>query len=815
VLASVQNDGLAVEAVNYGPPRDVRLRIEKLPKVFLALGEGKVRVVKYLIDQEHGNCVAKPDYSGGIEKVEDGWVKPDDGSITLVHPQLAKNGLVFWELVPEKTGAALNSPVTVAAPAPEPKQPPFDAAKALDTAAATPDARIERDGATVRVRVTRGKGRPGVVFRPNVGGWDMSGLAHLEARVKNVGKRMLNVHLVLENPAANRAERKGCCIESVTIPAGEEQTLKVAIAARPPTGLESTFRGMRGTPGGFQNRRGRGIDPTNVVAISVYVYHPGADYEYEVSDFRAGGSPAFPLPKNPNDLFPMIDRFGQYIHQDWPGKIHSEDDLATDRKREALELAEHPSPRGWNQYGGWLDGPKLEATGRFRVAKWRDKWWFVDPDGRLFWSHGLVRVTWSCGYTPLTGRRYLFADLPKPDSPFAQFQGRSTWAIAGLYDRGAVTYNFSGANLLRKYGPDWPEGFADVTHRRFRSWGLNTLANCSQPAIYLKRKTPYTATVYSLDSPPEDTPGGTGYVATIHDDSRVIKAASGGWGPFPDVFDPGFKATLIKEVAQHKGHTVGDPWCLGYFLGNELTWGHDETWLAGAVLKSPADQPAKRTLLDDLTKKYEKIEKLNAAWGTGHASWDALLRSTTPPDAGRARADLAAFLDKTADAYFRQCREAVKQIDPEGLYLGCRFAGWANARIFNAAAKYSDVISVNRYAPSVADLRLPGDIDKPVVIGEFHFGALDRGKFHASLRPVADQQARGAAYEKYVHSALENPLVVGTHWHQYGDQATTGRDDGENFQNGFIDICDTPYAETIDACRRIGYRLYDVRSAGR
>ena len=103
------------------------------------------------------------------------------------------------------------------------------------------------------------------------------------------------------------------------------------------------------------------------------------------------------------------------------------------------------------------------------------------------------------------------------------------------------------------------------------------------------------------------------------------------------------------------------------------------------------------------------------------------------------------------------------------------FAGWANTRTFLAAARYSDVISVNRYAESVADLRLPGDIDKPVVIGEFHFGALGRGKFHGSLRPVADQQARGAAYEKYVRSALENPLIVGTHWHQYGDQATTGR----------------------------------------
>jgi len=688
----------------------------------------------------------------------------------------------------------------------------FDSTKIIETASATHDAQVDRRGAKVRVRVSPSKNRPGVSFAPTQGAWDITGSQFVEARVKNLGQRTMSVHLALDNPEADRTERKNCCIGSVTLAPGEEKPLKTTISARPPEKLAKAFKGMRGTPGGFNTRQNRGIDPDNVVRMSVYVYHPGTECEYEVSDFRVGGTPEFPLPDSLDDLFPMIDRFGQYIHKDWPGKIHSEDELAKHREQEATDLNSHPGPKRWNKYGGWLAGPQLEATGRFRVAKWNDKWWFIDPDGRLFWSHGLVRVTWSCGYTPITGREYLFADLPDRNSPLAAFYGRSTWAIRGLYERGTETYNFSGANLLRKYGPDWPKVSSNVDHQRFRSWGLNTMANCSQPAIYLERKTPYTATVYSLDSPPEDTPGGTGYVATIHDDGRVIEAASGGWGPFPDVFDPSFKQILLKEVAQHKDKAVGDPWCLGYFLGNELHWGKGDTGHALAVLKSPPDQPAKQTFIADLKQKYNEIEQLNQKWGTDHASWDALLKSTTPPDAERAHDDLAAFLDKTADAYFRQCREAVKEIDPDGLYLGCRFAGWANTRTFLAAARYSDVVSVNRYSETLTDLRLPGDIDKPVVIGEFHFGALDRGKFHASLRPVADQNARGAAYEKYVRSALENPLVVGTHWHQFGDQATTGRDDGENFQNGFVDVCDAPYQETIDACRRIGYQLYETRA---
>ncbi|MBQ8363178.1 MAG: hypothetical protein IJX36_04530, partial [Thermoguttaceae bacterium] len=41
---------------------------------------------------------------------------------------------------------------------------------------------------------------------------------------------------------------------------------------------------------------------------------------------------------------------------------------------------------------------------------------------------------------------------------------------------------------------------------------------------------------------------------------------------------------------------------------------------------------------------------------------------------------------------------------------------------------------------------------------------------------------------------------------------TTGRFDGENYQIGLVDICDVPYAETIEAVRRVGYAMYDIRS---
>ena len=75
--------------------------------------------------------------------------------------------------------------------------------------------------------------------------------------------------------------------------------------------------------------------------------------------------------------------------------------------------------------------------------------------------------------------------------------------------------------------------------------------------------------------------------------------------------------------------------------------------------------------------------------------------------------------------------------------------------------------------------------------------------------------AGAAALKAYVASALRNPQVVGVHWHQFSDQATSGRFDGEYFQVGWTDICDQPYPETVKALREVGYPLYETRAAAK
>lgn len=663
----------------------------------------------------------------------------------------------------------------------------FDFGKDFDLGAVqTQDAQVALRGGALQVTTGRKASWPGITLKAPEGRWDLSAFEFVALEVKNAGPQAVDVSCRVDNPGADGTAN--CVTAQIRLNPDEQKTLTVPLTRNMPAALRSKLFGMRGYPGAWSETRG--IDPANVVQLLVFVARPAAEHRFEISKVRAGGAYRHTVPQDESKLFPLIDRFGQYVHQDWPGKVHAVEDFAARRKAEEADLAAHPGPEGWNQYGGWRAGPQLEATGRFRAEKRDGRWWLVDPEGRLFWSHGIDCVRME-NITPITDRQHYFAELPAKDSPLGVFYGKSAWAPHGYYkDKPYETFNFAGANLLRKYGEDWRRASAETAHRRLRSWGLNTIGNWSDMGVCLLRRTPY--------------------VATVSPNARPIEGSEGYWGKFPDVFDPGFPHALRKAMAGHKGKAAGDPWCLGFFVGNELSWG-SETSLATGALASPADQPAKKAFLDDLKAKYRSIDRLNAAWGTKHASWEALSASRTPPDAKKAHDDLTAFYTRIAERFFQCCREAVKEVDPEGLYLGCRFA-WVNDRAVRAAAKYCDVVSFNRYSRSVADLRLPDGADRPVVIGEFHFGALDRGMFHPGLVWTASQHERAAAYQQYVRGALQNPWIVGTHWFQYADQATTGRGDGENYQIGFVDICDTPYPETIAACREVGRELYTVRA---
>jgi hypothetical protein len=176
-----------------------------------------------------------------------------------------------------------------------------------------------------------------------------------------------------------------------------------------------------------------------------------------------------------------------------------------------------------------------------------------------------------------------------------------------------------------------------------------------------------------------------------------------------------------------------------------------------------------------------------------------------------AAGDLAEFSTVMVEKLFTGLSEACKRVDPEHLNLGARYytrpPQWAlpGMRCF-------DVFSVNGYGQGPRrDLEeLSGYVQRPVMIGEYHFGALDVGLPGSGIGHVRDQKGRGQAYRVYLEEAAAKPWCVGAHWFTLYDQSALGRFDGENWNIGFLDVCNRPYEEIGAAARASHERLYQV-----
>ena len=544
--------------------------------------------------------------------------------------------------------------------------------------------------------------------------------------------------------------------------------------------IDSLFTTMHNTPYSLKHFT-YNADFSDIREIRIATRWNKKDVRWSVSDveFIKGKREKAPeyMALSAEEFFPFIDKFGQFKYRDWPGKIHSDEELRKAREDEEKDIAAHPGPVDWDEYGGWAAGPKLEATGRFRTEKIDGKWWLVDPEGHLFWSHGVLRISPGNAVTPLyapdlADRRKFFEDLPSEDDPeFGKFYTTFDPLLGSYYAARHIDghYDFSSANCYRKYGPDYMAVYGDLCHRRLRSWAMNTMANATEPSICAMDRTPWCDRIEIVSKP-------------MNPDARVI------WWSLPDPFDPSFRAEIVRQL-EERGDALQDPWCLGFFVDNEHAWG-SPTHVTECALAAPEDAAVKAALRKWLKERYGKA-----------VAFDAMTEE-----------DKLVFNDVVIEKYYSTIREEFNRIAPGLLYLGCRFGGQpGNPHVIEIGAKYCDLLSFNIYKYNLDCFALPEGIDKPVLIGEFHFGAFDRGPFHPGQVWTESQEDRAACYKDFVRSAVEHPNFVGVHWHQFSDQATTGRFDGEDFQVGFTDVCDTPYKETVEAAREIGGKIYSMR----
>jgi hypothetical protein len=628
--------------------------------------------------------------------------------------------------------------------------------------------------------------------------WNWSSAAFLMLTLKNPDRNDIEFGVrVDDDPTANGSIH--CRTARAKLKSGETATIAVALSRSDPMAY-----GMRGLPSypGARTVTASGEGPfraRHVVSFQIFLHQPRKSRELEIQS--AWLAPAISLEG-------FVDPLGQYAKGNWPGKLQSESDMVHRHEIEAAEIKARPALPDRDRFGGWRDGPKQTAAGFFRAVRLGGKWWLVDPDGALFFSLG-INVVSPHEATVITGRESMFTGLPKTGEPLARHFGTVRRVHSGPVKEGR-TFNFYAANLERTYGPDFFDRWSETALSRLNSWGFNTIANWSDQRLYRNGRVPYVATV------------------SISGRHSRVGSGSDYWGKMHDPFDPRFIESVQQSLRGVVAQVKGDPWCLGYFVDNELSWGGfgDETGRyglgLGALSLPAAGSPAKRAILEQLKAKYSEISQLNAAWKTTISDWGSLDASWKPalrPSSWTVgfKADLAAFVRELARTYFKTVHDQLKAADPDHLYLGCRFA-WRTEEAIAAAAEFCDVVSFNIYDRRIdpAKWEFLSNLDRPAIIGEFHAGALDRGMFHPGLVSASDQEERAAIYDDYVASVLDHPSLVGCHWFQYVDEPVTGRSyDGENYNIGFLTVTDTTYPELVAAARAIHQQAFARRAQQR
>jgi len=180
----------------------------------------------------------------------------------------------------------------------------------------------------------------------------------------------------------------------------------------------------------------------------------------------------------------------------------------------------------------------------------------------------------------------------------------------------------------------------------------------------------------------------------------------------------------------------------------------------------------------------------------------------------RAKADLKELSVYLVEAYVGIPSKACRGVDPNHLNLGMRWAV-ANSPEQVAGWQNFDVFSLNNYSfdpTPLMNFAVGCGVDLPLMIGEFHFGALDRGLPATGLKGTASQTDRAKALRGYIEKAAAHPNAVGVHWFQFCDQNIAGRFDGENYQIGLVDVALRPYPEMMVASRESAMALPGVKN---
>jgi hypothetical protein len=703
----------------------------------------------------------------------------------LLHSCLAQSCISHDESTPSRmqTTAEVLAPVEAAVP-PAPHAPPVVMACTDPSVCAAfeqdgyPCRGIAQDGMPVGVEATfDAHARDGLPLA--VPGWgareDWRGFDWLELDLENRGTEQLKLSLVLRNDPASWEDGKSAGF-TLVLEAARRVTWRVPLRH-----LQYTISGwaweLGGEAGSFSGW-GR-MDLAHVREVRLML--GSGSGQGRIGLYRAELV-------GPFEWRGWVDRYGQRKDGTWPRKVGSDAALleADTHEQQRLDPVTRFADR--DDYQAWAMRPQRHATGYFRVERVDGRWWFVAPNGRLFFATG-INVILPGLHAPMNEQtQAAYEWLPPHGGLFTK-----AWKEQGV--------SFHIVNQIRKWGEHYEARSRERAVRRQLFWGFTSIGNWSDWEL-LRGIPGLPRLPYVTYGPNDGNPTSTEPMNVPRITPRLH-----------DAFHPDFEREAHRLAHHSLTGFKDDPWLLGHFIDNELDW---DTF-AERLLAAPGDLPAKQWALATLEQRYHNVAALNAAWGTTAESFAALRwpyeHDQTPT--GAAARDMRELRGEFAQRWHSTWARAIRAADPHHLLLGSRIhLGDKYPEVIAAGATYVDVMSLNHYrhGPDVAMLeRIYAIAQKPILIGEYGHNSLEEGLLTTAV-PVASASERGTGFRYYTEQLAALPYVIGSHYFQYWDEPITGRSDSETAYNGFVNVADIPSEPLVAAARATNARIYAVHA---
>lgn len=404
--------------------------------------------------------------------------------------------------------------------------------------------------------------------------------------------------------------------------------------------------------------------------------------------------------------------------------------------------------------------PAADLMAPFTLRQNSNDWWMVAPDGRKFFSLGI------CMVTPGVSREAF-----DPENPaYAFWQAYPTETA-------------------------WADGTLD----RLQRWGFTTVGAWS------------------------DTPRLRASTNMLRGLTPVLHLGSTVGAPWWDMWDEKI-IQRMDDVAREQILAVrDDPHLIGYYTDNEMGW-WNATLFHMALEQSAASGQRQRLLkllreayADDWSKLCGDFEpEFAASWSELEQRGQLWLRPGT--DGIRV---MRRFLAVVADRYYQITHDLIRKYDQRALILGDRYQSFYYPEVARAAAPYVDAISSNLNANWNDGTFVRFYLDtmnaltrKPIIISEFYMAAMQNRtgnrNNHGVFPLVETQKERAAGAIATLRQLARSPYVVGADWFQYYDEPRHGREDGENYNFGLVDIEDRIYETLTTALKSL--KLDDIKS---